>query len=266
MKYLSIGFKLVFLALFSLALSGCFMDDEALITQETLNVESGGEVDIYAREGGRKYRWKQISGTPVAIANKRSSTLKFTAPTVTEKIDLVFKLNAKFDDPIHDQITISVYPILIINGYRLPPEPNEEENNATLEGIDSNDNGVRDDVERWIYTTFEDKHPVHIEVGMQSARTWKRIFEDPSNPETTKMVDAAIDCATYYKIYSDPLLIFEHISIFHKVRWQTTNNKEREEAFVAYDKALSGGVYTLTKVNKLKEQCTFDIDNIVGAQ
>ncbi len=266
MNYLSVGFKLVFLALFSVLLSGCFFKEEPLITHDLLYAESGDQVEVFAREGGKKYRWKQLSGIAVAIENKRASTLKFTAPTVTEKTDLVFELKAKFDDPVHDQITITVFPILIINGVRLPPEPLPEENNATLVGIDSNDNGVRDDVERWIYTTYKDKHPVHIKVGMQSGRTWERIFEDPSNPETTKMVDAAIDCATYYKIYSDPLLIFEHISIFHKVRWQTTNNKEREEAFVAYDKALSGGVYTLTKVNKLKEQCTFDIDNIVGAQ
>jgi hypothetical protein len=95
-------------------LSGCFFDDEALIIN-TLNAESGDGVEVYAREGGKKYRWKQLSGVNVIIANKRGSILKITAPTVTEKTDLVFKLTAKFDDPIHDQITISVYPILIIS-------------------------------------------------------------------------------------------------------------------------------------------------------
>lgn len=35
-----------------------------------------------------------------------------------------------------------------INGIVVPPEPDPVKNNATLAGIDSNSNGVRDDVER----------------------------------------------------------------------------------------------------------------------
>ena len=42
-----------------------------------------------------------------------------------------------------------------INDYELPPEPDPKINNATLLGIDSNNNGVRDDVERWIYKTYK---------------------------------------------------------------------------------------------------------------
>jgi len=43
----------------------------------------------------------------------------------------------------------------VINGYTLPPEPDPKINNATLLGVDSNNNGVRDDVERWIVKNFE---------------------------------------------------------------------------------------------------------------
>jgi len=34
-----------------------------------------------------------------------------------------------------------------INGYRLPPEPDPKVNNATLLGVDVNNNGVRDDAD-----------------------------------------------------------------------------------------------------------------------
>ena len=37
-----------------------------------------------------------------------------------------------------------------VDGHRLPPEPDPAANNATLHGIDSNHDGVRDDVERYI--------------------------------------------------------------------------------------------------------------------
>ena len=270
MNYLSVGFKVYFLVLFSVLLSGCFFKEEPLITHDLLYAESGDQVEVFAREGGKKYRWKQLSGIAVAIENKRASTLKFTAPTVTEKTDLVFELKAKFDDPVHDQITITVFPILIINGVRLPPEPLPEENNATLVGIDSNDNGVRDDVERWIYTTFEDKHPVHIEVGMQSARTWKRIFEGGADKalETVEFVHAALACQSYYKVYAkyydEPILIFESISLFQQVKRKVLSIPERTEAFFAYDKALSGGVYTLPKSGTRKGQCDFDTAKVVG--
>jgi len=59
---------------------------------------------------------------------------------------------------------------LEINGHRLPFEPDPTLNNATLLGIDANSNGVRDDVERWIYMTYKDKHPIHIDIAMQAAR------------------------------------------------------------------------------------------------
>jgi hypothetical protein len=38
----------------------------------------------------------------------------------------------------------------VINGISVPPEPDPVVNNATLAGVDSNNNGVRDDVERKI--------------------------------------------------------------------------------------------------------------------
>jgi hypothetical protein len=47
----------------------------------------------------------------------------------------------------------------VIDGHVLPPEPDPKVNNATLLGIDSNNNGVRDDVERWIYSRYDTYYP-----------------------------------------------------------------------------------------------------------
>ena len=50
-----------------------------------------------------------------------------------------------------DTDNIQKYPAgMLINGYTLPPEPNKVQNNKTLLGVDSNHNGIRDDVERFI--------------------------------------------------------------------------------------------------------------------
>ena len=39
-----------------------------------------------------------------------------------------------------------------INGISVPPEPDTTQNNATIAGVDSNANGVRDDVEKKLAT------------------------------------------------------------------------------------------------------------------
>ncbi|MBL0722005.1 MAG: hypothetical protein JJV88_05440 [Sulfurovum sp.] len=54
----------------------------------------------------------------------------------------------------------------VIHGHTLLPEPDLVINNFTLLGIDSNNNGVRDDVERWIYHTYQDKHPIYVDIAM----------------------------------------------------------------------------------------------------
>lgn len=83
-----------------------FFEEEVLIAQETLYVESGDLVEVTAREGGKKYLWKQLSGNKVSINNKGSATLAFTAPIVTEKTELVFEFfsrviaNVWFDKPL----------------------------------------------------------------------------------------------------------------------------------------------------------------------
>lgn len=41
-------------------------------------------------------------------------------------------------------------------GNNLPPPPNKQENDATMEGVDANNNGVRDDVELAIFEKYPD--------------------------------------------------------------------------------------------------------------
>lgn len=41
-----------------------------------------------------------------------------------------------------------------INGHVVPPEPDEKLNNSTIEGIDSDSNGIRDDIDREIARKF----------------------------------------------------------------------------------------------------------------
>jgi hypothetical protein len=191
--------------------------------------------------------------------------LKFTAPTVTEKTDLVFKLNAKFDDPIHDQITISVYPILIINGIRLPPEPNEEENNATLVGVDSNDNGVRDDVERAIYVKYPTK--IRQQILMQAAKAHQLMVADPDGVENAvkwqKIIsNKRIACKSY--LYDNFNIEFrlETTDFLEDALYNTTNRVKR---YLRYNHALGGGVYGIEEDEIVESACEFNVPEALGA-
>ena len=100
----------------------------------------------------------------------------------------------------------------VIHGHRLPPEPDPKVNNATLLGVDVNHNGVRDDVERWIYATYKDKHPIYIDIAMQAARGYRLVLETPERAkEIYDEVDAAMSCEAYYQIYAkyfnEPILV-----------------------------------------------------------
>ena len=117
----------------------------------------------------------------------------------------------------------------VVDGYVLPPEPDPVVNNATLLGVDVNHNGVRDDVERWIYETYDEYVPCHQElydhvmqdgstmkgarevcekhpipyhpivraVAMQVARAAQIIIQEPEKAKINKtyeVLDAAQDC------------------------------------------------------------------------
>jgi len=149
----------------------------------------------------------------------------------------------------------------VINGYILPPEPDPVANNATLLGIDVNDNGVRDDVERWIVKTYKDKHPIYIDIAMQAARAYKLVLEHPERAKAIHdRVNAPLFCASYYEFeaqfFNDPILIHERIDV--PVKSEYFNTKARSKAYWQYDKLLSGDSYALPKDDKMKAMCDFN--------
>ena len=152
---------------------------------------------------------------------------------------------------------------VVIHGYTLPPKPSPVINNATILGIDSNNNGVRDDVEIWILKKYKDKHPIYTEIAIQAGRAWQKILEDPSAArETMKLIDATQNCEFYFRFdankYGDALLIDESIVTNRMFKKIVINTQERKDAYWEYDRLLSGGVYVLPKVSQEKSYCDFN--------
>src|SRR3989344_2219690 len=64
-----------------------------------------------------------------------------------------------------------------VMGEKLPPEPNPEENNRTLAGIDANTNGIRDDVELAIHRLHPESARI-LAAQLQYARALQFEMED----------------------------------------------------------------------------------------
>lgn len=82
-----------------------------------------------------------------------------------------------------------------INGIEVPPQPDEKNNNSTLAGIDSNNNGVRDDVERGIAKEFG-TIPTAYDLAMKKVKGYQTWFTQPApttREEGLKFL-AAVEC------------------------------------------------------------------------
>ena len=169
-------------------------------------------------------------------------------------------VRAKVGGKLSPQKTVTVYKL--IHGHRLPPEPDPEINNATLLGVDINHNDVRDDVERWIYETYKDKHPIYIDIAMQAGRAYKQVLETPEKALDIHevIVNAPLYCATYYQYYAqyfgDKKLVNERIDA--PVKSKYFNTKDRSNIYWEYDKLLSGRSYPLPKMQDEKSFCDFN--------
>lgn len=158
--------------------------------------------------------------------------------------------------------------VIVINGHTLPPEPNPAINNATLLGVDINNNGVRDDVEIWIYLNPSYNHPVIRVVAMQNARAFQVVLSNPSMlKENLKHMNDAGDCESYYKRWADTfgekILISNDMDLYKEARPKILNTRERSKVYHEYNLALSDGVYTLRHINTLKSKCDFDSADLV---
>jgi len=149
----------------------------------------------------------------------------------------------------------------VIDGYTLPPEPDPKINNATLLGVDVNHNGVRDDVERWIYHTYN--HPIERGILMQSARAYQKVIVDPSKAkETVKYINNVTSCRFYWLDTNEYLSKkYEYVHITKEMRKIQFNTVERHIAYERYNGKLSGGVYGL--IQPIKDKCEFDKNGIL---
>lgn len=118
-----------------------------------------------------------------------------------------------------------------INGVTVPYEPDPVENTSTLRGIDSNSNGIRDDIEIEIAKDFGDDAERH-DSAMSIARIETEILVNPTRDNIDKL-----SALSYCSILS-----YEEQNIINSLVLDTLERRK------AYGDALAGSFYNLAAV------------------
>ena len=101
----------------------------------------------------------------------------------------------------------------------LPPAPDPSVNNSTLSGVDANNNGIRDDVERQIVGTFSSDSSA-ASLHLKSARSLQAALVSPSVAAKTAYVDS-------FRCVDDTAILNKMNTFVHL----TLNTDERRRAY-----------------------------------
>ncbi|WP_345975596.1 Ig-like domain-containing protein [Sulfurimonas sp. HSL3-7] len=201
----------------------------------------------------------------VSWESSDSSVAKVEDNMIVAQSEGSAQLTAAYNSAVAETLNINVYKV--VDNHRLPPEPDEALNNVTLLGIDVNNNGVRDDVERWIYLEMEilNGYPkIERAIGMQTAKANQMALSDPSNKDdkVQKMMTASLDCWTWYG-YSKKLPFQDGMgTFFSMLQDKVFNTRMRLKTYYQYDFTLAGRVFTSTATLQTKSQCETNIDEL----
>ena len=138
-------------------------------------------------------------------------------------------------------------------GDELPPDPGEA-GKVTLEGIDSDGDGLRDDIQRYIILTYPNSQKTMAALRQFSFALNKAILESPDEESAlnnTEFMHRASECLWYIHPDDgnrmDDMLMAEFL-----------NTLERSRAYLEYNSKLGGNVFGGKDFDEYGSSCTFD--------
>jgi hypothetical protein len=155
---------------------------------------------------------------------------------------LYFRVAAAFRG---NQQNAQSVPIFVdVDPFPLPPDPGAP-GKATLDGIDSNKNGVRDDLERWIALKYAGT-PSLIPHLNQYANVQSSLVWDAHDDETVlRLADSRRRLAACWNF----LMPNDHRRTLKELEALTVNTSARLDSYANADRKLSGRTFLLVKVS-----------------
>ena len=201
-----------------------------------------------------------IDQPQVTLANKTGTTIDgkpfVQLPLTTGSLNQgqAVSTSLKFSNPSRVQFTATFQvDAQTAQSGGLPPDPGEA-GKVTVAGVDSNGNGVRDDIERYIALTYPNSEKTRraltdFAIGMQAALLSDRDIAKVN--AATTIESKALDCVEYIEETLPP-----RRGLWESLRAEILNTKLRSLAYYTYNKLLAGASYSLP--DSLNTDCTFD--------
>ncbi|MDH5526654.1 MAG: hypothetical protein OEY97_05025 [Nitrospirota bacterium] len=156
-------------------------------------------------------------------------------------------------------VTVEVYPertdstplTVVSPGPDLPPDPGEV-GKLTLMGIDSDGDGVRDDVQRYIVLEVAPGNEPMIRALLQKARVYQRLLLEAEDPEASRhnadRLIKATECMLYVDDVAGPRLS-------KKVTGKLLNTRERSLRYFQFEHHLAGATISTHMIEDYGRFC-----------
>jgi hypothetical protein len=143
----------------------------------------------------------------------------------------------------------------------LPPDPGDA-GKQTLLGFDMDHDGVRDDIQRYIYFTYIDDKKVKAALT-EVAKQYQALLSNANDP------DAVFENATKMARHGECLdfIVGEDAAdILVSLRAEVLNTRERSIGYITYSDTLGGEIILGRPFTEWKNSCAFDVDAIGVSQ
>lgn len=155
-------------------------------------------------------------------------------------------------------------PNPVFDGEVEPSIPNRAENDKTILGIDSNKNGIRDDIDIWINRTALDYNERMAMRQYAKAYQYKiKVSEMNLKDEATKAVqgvaDASVCISTFEYLRTNEILLDKEYDLALEMQKIIFNQKSRFLNNEFYNRY--GTIVSFTNPNKPYLNCKFNIVN-----
>jgi hypothetical protein len=151
--------------------------------------------------------------------------------------------------------------VLTVGNLLYPPDPGEA-GQATLEGIDSDEDGVRDDIQRYIEVTYPEE-PI-VRAGLhQFARPLQLALRDADSEGAAvahrEVIERARECIRTHVAFPQSSTIMKSLIA------EMLNTRERSIAYLKWNQQLGGKTFQVPAVDR-PSACTSDLSVLGGVQ
>lgn len=221
--------------------------------------------DIIVSVAPKLKPWVSISPSNIEFMKKNSSlelTLTFNAgPNApVGKYKGAILIQQASGGKTQGDIT-NFFPIRLIitekKDYDLPPDPGKP-GKETLLGIDSDLDGVRDDIQRYIYLSYPENETVRMALT-QIAIEYQSLFSHAGDP------GAAVNISNRMARHGECLFYVlgeEALDAHGALKAEILNTRERSIVYINYSDSLGGKITIGAPVKEWHKSCNFDIDAI----